>query len=81
MADTIERIRKEFKRLGCPVTVEEVEGNANLCSISGAPLQAAGVYDTHRAYSALVNLQTPDIGDDGCRMVEVALHQIGVAHQ
>jgi len=79
MSDTIRRIQKELKRLGCPLTVEPVEGKPDLCNISGATLQAAGIYDVHRAHSALENLQTPDIGDDGCRMIEVALRQIGFA--
>ena len=79
MADLIGRIQKELKRVGCPLTVEAVDGNPDLCNISGSPLEVAGVYDAHRAHSALENLQTPDIGDDGCRMVEAALRQIGLA--
>jgi hypothetical protein len=79
MADLIGRIQKEFKRIGCPLTVEAVEGNPDLCNITGSQVQAVGVYDAHRAHSALENLQTPDIGDDGCKMVEVALRQIGFA--
>ena len=80
MADLIGRIQKEFKRIGCPLTVEAVDGNPDLCNISGSAMQAEGVYDAHRAHSALENLQTPDIGDNGCRMVEAALRQIGFAH-
>ena len=80
MPDLISRIHKELKRIGCPLTVEAVDGNPDLCNISGSGLPAAGVYDAHRAHSALENLQTPDIGDNGCRMVEAALRQIGFAH-
>lgn len=79
MADTIENIRKECKRLGCAFTVEAVPDQPSLCKIDGPGIQSPGIYDAHRALSAFQQLQTPDIGDNIYQMIDVALRQIGHA--
>ena len=79
MADTFDRIKKEFKRVGVNLTVQPVADNPNLCLIEGGIGDASGIYDAHRALSALEQLQSPDIGDSGYRTVQAALRQIGFA--
>ena len=81
MTETIERMKKEFKRLRVSLDVQPVDGKPDLCRIDGSIGDAAGVYDAHRALNALIQLQSPDIGDSGYQMVQAALRQIGFANQ
>ncbi|HZS46120.1 MAG TPA: hypothetical protein VFC63_13685 [Blastocatellia bacterium] len=74
-------MKKEFKRLGVSLDVRPVDGKPNLCRIEGSIGDAAGEYDAHRALNALIQLQSPDIGDSGYQMVQAVLRQIGFASQ
>ena len=76
MENTVKNIEKELRRIGCAVTVSEVQGLPDLCQINDSG-ELSGRYQGERLLNALVQLRTPDAGEDDCQDVYATLAQVG----